>query len=417
MTIVFDFLIFVQQIFRNPLKIAALIVYGLVLILMVKMRKNFFGDLYTIFPGKAVDSFAKIWIGLFGLFLFLLFVEILGAPHNNFLIRRKLQKIGLKNRIGEVPMLLHYQKKKKFQVYTFSTVGIPLEDWEAHKEDIEASLNVEIISMEYSKGHTQIEINFVSAKEALPSKIDWTEELLERKNKIIKLGVGYTGDVCWDLDSDAHALIGGITGSGKTVLLKNVLHQMIEQGAKVYVADFKGGIDYSGPIWHRDVIFMDRKDKVIDYLDEIIEEKKRREQLFIGSSVKKLSEYNEITMNPLPHIVFACDELAELLDTTGLSKEEKAVVQGIDSRLSTLARLGRAFGIHLVLATQRPDANIIRGQIKNNMNLRICGKADQVLSQIILDNTSASTEIRGCQKGRFIMDDGTVFQGYWDEEV
>ena len=51
------------------------------------------------------------------------------------------------------------------------------------------------------------------------------------------------------------------------------------------------------------------------------------------------------------------------------------------------------------------------------MNLRICGKADQVLSQIILDNTLASTEIRGHQKGRFVMEDGTVFQGYWDEEV
>lgn len=417
MTVFFDFLIFVQQIFRKPVKIVVLIAYDLVLTLMFKMRKNFFGDLYMIFPSKAVDSFVMIWIGVMGLFLFLLIVEILGAPHNNILIRRKLQKIGLKNRIGEVPILKKYQNNKRTQVYVFSSAGIPLEDWEAHKEDIEAALNISVVSMEYFTGHTQIEIKFVPALEGIPSAIVWKNDFLKKEDFVIDFGIGYTGSVSKDLTKDAHILIGGTTGSGKTVLLKNLLHQMLDKGAEVYIADFKGGIDYSKPLWHRDVVFIDQKEKVVVCLDKIIAEMDRRKQLFLGSMVANIKEYNMLGCEKIPHIVFACDELAELLDTTGLSKEEKAVVQGIDSRLSTLARLGRAFGIHLVLATQRPDANIVRGQIKNNMNLRICGKADQVLSQIILDNTSASTEIRGYQKGRFIMDDGTVFQGYWDEEV
>ena len=417
MTIFFDFLIFVQQIFRKPVKIVVLIAYDLVLTLMFKMRKNFFGDLYMIFPSKAVDSFVMIWIGVIGLFLFLLIVEILGAPHNNILIRRKLQKIGLKNRIGEVPILKKYQNNKRTQVYVFSSAGIPLEDWEAHKEDIEAALNISVVSMEYFTGHTQIEIKFVPALEGIPSAIVWKNDFLNKEDFVIDFGIGYTGSVCKDLTKDAHILIGGTTGSGKTVLLKNLLHQMIDKGAEVYIADFKGGIDYSKPIWHRDVVFIEQKEKVVACLDKIIEEMDRRKQIFLDLKASDIKKYNMHANIKLPHIIFACDELAELLDTTGLSKEEKAVVQEIDSRLSTLARLGRAFGIHLVLATQRPDANIVRGQIKNNMNLRICGKADQVLSQIILDNTSASTEIRGCQKGRFIMDDGTVFQGYWDEEV
>ena len=417
MTIFFDFLIFVQQIFRKPVKIAVLIVYGLVLTLMVKMRKNFFGDLYAIFPGEAVDSLVIIWIAFLGLFLLLILFEILGAPHNNFLIRRKLQKIGLKNRIGEVPILKKYQNNKRTQVYVFSSAGIPLEDWEAHKEDIEAALNILVVSMEYCTGHTQIKIEFVPASEGIPSTIVWKSDFLNKEDFVIDFGIGYTGSVCKDLTKDAHILIGGTTGSGKTVLLKNILHQMIDKGAEVYVADFKGGIDYSKPLWHRDVVFIDQKEKVVACLDKIIEEMDRRKHLFLGSMVANIKEYNMIAWEKIPHIIFACDELAELLDTTGLSKEEKAVVQEIDSRLSTLARLGRAFGIHLVLATQRPDANVIRGQIKNNMNIRVCGKADQVLSQIILDNTSASTEIRGYQKGRFIMEDGTVFQGYWDEEV
>ena len=82
---------------------------------------------------------------------------------------------------------------------------------------------------------------------------------------------------------------------------------------------------------------------------------------------------------------------------------------------ATLARLGRAFGIHLILATQRPDANILPGQIKNNMDFRVCGRAESVLSGIILDNTSAAEQIPKDARGRFITGDGTVFQAYYME--
>lgn len=130
-----------------------------------------------------------------------------------------------------------------------------------------------------------------------------------------------------------------------------------------------------------------------------------------------IDAYNETTENKLPRLIFACDEVAELLDRTGRGKEDKERLAQIENKLATLARLGRAFGIHLILATQRPDANIIPGQIKNNMDFRVCGRADSVLSQITLDNTSAAEQIPKDARGRFITGDGTVFQGYLlDEE-
>ena len=98
------------------------------------------------------------------------------------------------------------------------------------------------------------------------------------------------------------------------------------------------------------------------------------------------------------------------------SKEGRERLAQIENRLATLARLGRAFGIHLILATQRPDANIIPGQIRNNMDFRVCGRADSVLSQIILDSTGAAEQIPKDARGRFITGDGTVFQGYLFDE-
>ena len=98
---------------------------------------------------------------------------------------------------------------------------------------------------------------------------------------------------------------------------------------------------------------------------------------------KDLDTYNEATGEGLPRLVFACDEVAEMLDKTGADNERKKLLAQIENKLSTIARQGRAFGIHLILATQRPDATIIPGQIRNNMDFRVCGRADSVLSQII----------------------------------
>jgi len=112
----------------------------------------------------------------------------------------------------------------------------------------------------------------------------------------------------------------------------------------------------------------------------------------------------------LERVLFACDEVAGLLlGRIGRSKEEKELLARIEKDISTLACQGRAFGFHLLLATQRPDANTVPPQCKANLDYRICGRADNVLSLIILDNTSASDEIPKDVAGRFINHEGVVF--------
>lgn len=133
-----------------------------------------------------------------------------------------------------------------------------------------------------------------------------------------------------------------------------------------------------------------------------------------GRPCPSIDVYNRYNPdNKLPRILVACDELGQLTDAGGESKANKEEVAAIVGKLSTLARLGRAFGIHLLLATQRPDANVVPGQIKNNLDIRVCGRADLVLSQIIMDNGSAN-DLPKDIPGRFIanLGGGTIFQGY-----
>lgn len=143
---------------------------------------------------------------------------------------------------------------------------------------------------------------------------------------------------------------------------------------------------------------------------------KTKKTLLRESGCANIGEYNKHYGQKLRRIIFACDEVAEVLDKTGLSKEAKEIITKIESKLSVIARQCRAFGIHLIFATQRPDANILTGQIRNNIDYRVCGRADNVLSQIILDNTDAADSIPKDSQGLFITHDKIIFQGFLFDE-
>lgn len=168
--------------------------------------------------------------------------------------------------------------------------------------------------------------------------------------------------------------------------------------------------------WHAKCRMCFDEDALLGLLDELVEELQSRKALFRENGCPNLGEYNRRTGKELPRYIFACDEVAEVLDKTGLSREQKEKIARIESRLAVIARQGRAFGIHLILATQRPDAAILPGQIRSNIDCRICGRADSVLSQIILDSTAAAEQIPKDTAGRFLLYDGTTFQAYLFDE-
>lgn len=243
--------------------------------------------------------------------------------------------------------------------------------------------------------------------------IEWHERYILRNedNKLI-LGRGLTGDVIIDIDKTPHILIGGNTGSGKSVLVQCLLWQAIQQADVVYVADFKGGVDFSY-VWQEFAYIITEETKLLVLLNHLADTLEERKRLFKKVDAANIIEYREKSGDYMQRIVFACDEVAELLDKTGADKARKELLAQIEARLALIARQGRAFGIHLILATQRPDANILPGQIKNNMNIRICGRADTTLSTIIIGDGRAAEQIPHDAQGRFIMEDGTVFQAYY----
>ena len=300
-------------------------------------------------------------------------------------------------------------------VWEFRNQSIPLAVWEEKQAALEAALDVSIVKIIYGKSRSRVLIYAAPTQTSLPDILRWSDSYLSSDSFVLTLGESLLGPVTVNLAHIPHILLGGSTGSGKSVLLKLLLMQALHKGAEVYIADFKGGVDFS-KVWHEKCRMCFTEAELLDTLDNLVRELEQRKGLLAKTGCPNLDAYNEATGENLPRLVFGCDEVVEVLDRTGRSKGDKELLAQIESRLATIARLGRAFGIHLILATQRPDATIIPGQIKNNLDFRVCGRADNVLSQIILDNTSAAEQIPKDARGRFITGDGTVFQGYLFDE-
>ena len=222
--------------------------------------------------------------------------------------------------------------------------------------------------------------------------------------------------VLWDLDVQPHTLIGGSSGSGKTELTKLAAMQCIKKGADVFILDMKGSIDFLADFWRDNCIIVLGKADISRKLSELAEEVERRFPLFIAAKCNTLGAYNQKMSGlgelPLKRYVIFADEVSQLLDKTALCKDEKAVIDAISSSFQTIYRMGRSVGVNCWLASQRPSAEYIAGDIRSNADLKIVGRCDETLSEIILGNRDAAKRIPKKAQGRFLTNDGTLFRAY-----
>lgn len=402
----------------TPYKGVLLGVYLAGAVLVWLLRAHLFSlDTYGMFSpvlGAAVDLLIPLYAvgGLLALLI------LMGTPWGGRAAKEGLQKAGLVNHAGEAPVLVSKRadmNNPRLTVWEFDPCGIPLAEWEDKRARVETALNITIANMTWGDGRKIVRVYAVPAESDFPALLRWKDEYLSPDSFVLVLGESLTGPVTVNLAHVPHVLLGGSTGSGKSVLLKLLLMQSLRKGADVYIADFKGGVDFP-QVWHTKCRMCFTEDDLLHALNQLAAVLEYRKGRLAETGCPNLDAYNEITGESLPRLIFACDEVAEVLDRTGRSKEDKERLGQIENKLSTIARLGRAFGIHLILSTQRPDAAVIPGQIKNNLDFRVCGRADNVLSQIILDHTSAAEQIPKDARGRFITGDGTVFQGYLFDE-
>lgn len=307
-------------------------------------------------------------------------------------------------------------------VFIFKNPGIPLEDWEKAIPSIEATLQEKISQVNHFKNNPGL-IEMKIGGSELPTELKYEKDMITNLSPSqVFLGVDKdTNGIIHDFKKVPHLLIAGITGSGKSVELRFIAYQTLEQqGANLWAIDFKGGIEFE-PFEPLGVECVWDREKALDIINYLQEEHHARIELFREEGVKNIDEYNKNSDddNKMKRCYLAIDELAELTDPTGVPPEEKELFLEIEGGLSSLARLSRATGIHLLLATQRPDAKVITGQIKNNVGGRICGyMSDMPASQLVISSPKA-TKIENTG-GRFLYSTGnkiTEFQAPYFQDA
>ena len=358
-----------------------------------------------------------------GIVLFSVCVTVPAIPPGTYRFANAFLRIKVTNAAGEPPLLTQRWKEGEKTIVEFFTQGLSIPELQEHLEMIESALNMRIIKIAEGHNKQHILLHLAPGNAKLPEKIYLP--LLKAYLPKILIGESLDGPVIVDLNKQPHLMVAGSTGSGKTTLIKSIIMQLLARDdnrnplCDVFLIDLKGGLDYH-PDWRGNLCsFSSNPEDALSLLSHVVQELEQRKILFAmvseqqGKSCSSLDDYNHsVPDNKLRRIAVVVDEIAELTDTTGMDKEYKELSKAIVGNLSTIARLGRAFGINLFIGTQRPDANAIPGQIKNNIDVRICGKADNTLSMIILDNTDAATLIPKDSQGLFLNQDGILFRGY-----
>ena len=371
--------------FRSPVKIVVFIAIILVC-RYVTAHRVAIGDAYSFPP----ESLFAVW--LIPLFALLGFAS--SAPQS---WDEKFEQIAFKNRNGSYPKLISKKKSKgqKGNMYelVFNSPGIPIENWKSSIASLQSTFGGNIIDIKKYKGSTQkVQVLLMDEGVTIPESLEWDDKLIREKDFELIAGEGLVEDAVFNLNKYPHGLIAGMTGSGKSVTLRCLLWQCVKKGAKLYIVDFKGGVEFKN--WENlklaEVVTEEESaSKVFNHLQE---EMKQRLQLFSQENVKNIAEYNKKHPEaPLCRIILGCDEVAEMLDVEGLPKEEKKEKEALSQVMASLARLSRAAGIHMLLGMQRPDAKVLKGQIKNNTPIRISGMfPDVVASEIVIGGPQAA---------------------------
>lgn len=346
------------------------------------------------------------------------YVIVLGANQKRIAHRyyKIFADIGFSQKDRKFPFLMHCTTENGVTVYIFKST-IPLGEWKKAKDRLETGFNCSIRRIEEGVNKRLVKITTVSSNFKIPTNIPWSDNYINLGDGEIVIGENDLTRVHFNLNKTPHVICAGETGSGKSVILRCMLWQMIKKGSRVFMVDFKGGVEF-GKAYERYGEVVTDRERALQLLLLLVEENAARLKLFRELEVKNLKEYNDRHEIKLCRIGVFIDEIAEMLDKTGASKADKAIFEQIEGALSTLARLSRATGINLFLGAQRPDARILTGQIKNNVPVRICGRfADPQPSEIVLNDTSAC--LLPDIKGRFIYKMGnefTIFQSYFFED-
>jgi len=304
----------------------------------------------------------------------------------------KLKQFGIEGRISDIqsgPMITRFEMEP--------APGVKIQSISSRQDDISLALAAErirILAPIPGKNAVGIEVPNKERRTVYLREVLTSEPFRDVKSPLgFALGTTITGEpYSADLRTMPHILIAGTTGSGKSVCINSLMASIIYRSGPDYVRfltiDPKQlELPVYNPIPHLLGTTTIDPDKAVKELGRVVEIMEARYGEFANLGVRDIVGYNERAeqegFERKPYIVVIIDELADLM---------LRAPNEIEMRITRLAQMSRAVGIHLVLATQRPSVDVITGLIKANFPCRTAFQvASKTDSRTILDMNGAES--------------------------
>lgn len=350
-------------------------------------------SLYSIICGVGIDVVAPILNSDASMFTLLLKAGgVIGIAYYSLTLSKftkVFECLGLG--VGAVyPIQKGKSRTESSTIYKFTLpCGLSVKEFDEKKDAIEAYLGRKI-DIRYTYKEILIEVydqNIKTFYEYEPIKL--------KGNVPLVIGYDRQGNLisCDLSNGEPHMLIAGETGSGKSTIIRAIISNLILMSSvKLHLIDLKMGAEFNVFSKSNKVISFGRTiNDAFEILSSINDEVDRRYSLFFKNDVKDIDEYNKkFKYKKLDYEVLIIDEYADL-------QSEKESMRLIEN----LGRKSRACGIHLILATQRPDHKVLTGAIKANIGTVLGLKTlNSTNSGIIFDRTGLE-KLRGKGHGLF----------------
>lgn len=313
-------------------------------------------------------------------------------------IVRKLSVFNIKVELADIivgPSVTQY----RFKVLSEKT---RMGDFAAYADDLKACLEAkqDILIQAPIEGTNLVGIEVANQKKTpvvLRALLE-SDTFQNAKGKLVfAIGKNLIGDVIvGDLAEMPHLLVAGTTGSGKSVALNCLIVSLMYKYGPEYLRFLMVDPKYVELSRYNGIPHMLTRETIVNIndalagMDYLVKEMEARYQLFKQNGVDNIVNYNKM-INPkltqkMPYLIYIVDELADLMSTNKKAFEE---------RLARLTAKARASGIHVVLATQRPDVNVITGTIKNNLSCRMALKVPAPQDSKTIINGAGADKLLG----------------------
>lgn len=301
-------------------------------------------------------------------------------------------------------LIRDYVTDTESRVLQFFSDGITVKDMMEKKETLENQLSVKIESIRMDKKFNKlIEVEFATTELVKFYQLD---NVYGFRDFTFPIGRTRTELIIGDLKKMPHYLFAGITGSGKSSFIKAMTTILLtnNEDLVVHFIDLKG-LEAPHFTGHKRVLTATEEQAAYNLVNDVRDEIARRKEKFVALKAKDLEFYNNALIKSgrvtdvLPRIFLVIDEFAELMPNS-TTKDHKGAKEAI-RLVNWIARTGRSFGVNLVVAVQKPDAQNMDSTTKANLENILCFQvANRIQSHVVLDNTKA-VDLEGI-KGRAV---------------